>query len=159
MLTKAQLKKIEEIIRKRVLSFKLETLGERSLTSEEIETLKRAGLLRGSVRSFVGDAYTLGKIASRIDRELARGVTYEQVLKMAKKIPLTTVEKKAIDFAKDHAGEYITKLSDSMVTDIRGEVARTALGAVRDEVSAAVKNRETVSQLKTRLFEIIAGIS
>lgn len=155
MLTKTQLKKIEEIVRKRVLAFKFEALGERALTSEEIDQLKRAGLLRPSVRSFTGDAYTLGKIAARIDREISRGVSYDQVLKMARKIPMTTVEKKAIDFAKDHAGEYITKIGDDMVREIRGESARTALGAVREEVMSAITKRETTSQLKTRLFSAI----
>lgn len=155
MLTKAQLKKIEEIVRKRILSFKFEALGERALTSEEIDQLKAAGLLNPSVRNFTGDAYTLGKIASRIDRELARGVTYEQVLKMARKLPMTTVEKRAIQFAKDHAGEYITKIGDDLVREVRGESARTALGAVRNEVSSAIELRETTSQLKTRLFAAI----
>lgn len=152
MLTKAQLKKIEQIIRKRVLSFKYEALGERALTSEEIEQLKRLGLLRESVRNFSGDAFVLGKIASRIDRTLSRSVTYDQVLKMASRLPMTTVEKKALEYVKDHAGEYITKLADDMVREVRGESARTALAEVQNQVASAVEKRETISQLKTRLF-------
>lgn len=158
MLTKTQLKKIEEIVRKRILSFKYETLGERALTIEELELLKRAGLIRDSVRNFVGDAYTLGKIAQRIDRALARDVTYEQVLRMATKLPTTTVEKKAIQYSKDHVGEYITKLSDDMVRDVRTVTASesmSALRAVQNEVADAVLNRKTTSQLKTKLFEVI----
>lgn len=159
MLTKAQLEKIEKLIRQRFLAFTYEALGDRALTTEEIRELQAAGLLRSNVRNLVGDAYTLGKIATMIDPEAARRLTYEQAKKMASKMaPTTEVEKRSIEWAQDHAGQYIKGLSDDMVKEVRAASARTASSAIRavqDEVAEAIRDRKTVSQLRSSLFDAI----
>jgi hypothetical protein len=159
MLTKRQLKRIEEIIKKRFLVFTYETLGEDALSEEELDLLKRTGLLRESVRNFVGDAYTLGKIAALVERETARAVSYDDVLRIAKKMQIQTgVEKKAVQYAKEHAGEYIKGLRDDMIKEVRASSARVgseAVRAVQNKVAEAIENRNTVSQLKTELFHAV----
>lgn len=159
MLTKAQLEQIEKLIRRRFLGLTYEALGERALTSEELEELKRAGLLRGNVRNLVAEGYTLGKIVANLDREAARKLSYEQVKSAALKMtPTTEVENRAIEWAQDHAGQYIKGLSDDMVKEVRAASARTATSAIRmvqDEVAEAVRNRKTVSELRTSLFDAI----
>lgn len=158
-LTKKQLKKIETIIKDRFLGLSYEMFGDRALTTAEINRLKRAGLLRSSVRSFTGDAYTLGRVASMIDHKKALGLTYEQVLERAKDfVPVTGVEKAAIDWARDNAGLNVTKISDAMVGDITSashKVSGEAIRAIQDEVSTAILERRTVSQLKTSLMDAI----
>jgi len=156
-LTKKQLSEIEELINDRFLAFTFEAIGTDALTSSEIAKLKRKGLLRESVRSMVGDAYTLGKVAALVDRRRVRTVNYEEVRKLAKrmKIPQTGVEKKAIEYASSHAGEYIRGLRDNMVRDTRALTARrsgAALRQVRSTVSEAIAERKTISELKTDLF-------
>lgn len=157
MLTKTQLKELEKRIRQRFIAFRRDAFGEGTLSSEEINMLKEAGLLRPSVRNFSGDAYTLGKIANAVGAKAAR-MTYEELMKQAMERPTTQVEHKAINWANEHAGEYIKGIEDDMLKDIRtttiGET-RSALRAVRDGVADSIKNRETVGQLKTKLFDMI----
>jgi hypothetical protein len=155
MLTKKQLKQIEEMIRKRFLAFRFENLGERSLTPDEIDQLKRAGILRSSVRNFSGDAYALGRIINQVGATSAASLGYDEVKKIATKMPTTSVEEKAIEFANDHAGEYIQGIADDMIRDIRAGAARStedALRAVQDGVKNAIKDRKTISELKTTLY-------
>lgn len=156
MLTKKQLQAIEKIIRSRMLALTYEALGDRAFTPDEIAELQRAGLIKNSVRNMVGDPYTLGKLVASLPPEGARNLTMAQVLRAATKLkPLTRVEQKAIEWASDHAGQYIKGIADDMVKAARAGVALesgAALRAVQNEVSESIKNRETVSQLKTRLF-------
>jgi len=154
------LKKIEDIIRRRFLRLTYEAVGERALTEEEISQLQRAGLLRSSVRSFTGDAYTLGKIVAHLDKASARGMTFEQVKRAASKFPTTEVEKRAMEYASEHTGQYIKGISDDIVKEIKTEASRAsmdALRAVQAEVSSAVLNRKTTSELKSSLHRIIKG--
>jgi hypothetical protein len=160
MLTKKQLKQIEEIISKRFLRLTYEMLGDRALTEEEIEILKRMGLLKGNVRSFIGDAYALGKIVSNLDKASVRGLTYEQVKRAATKLPTTAVEKRAMEYATEHAGQYIRGIGDDMVKEVTASASRAsmdALRAVQAEVKEAVIKRKTTSELKTELHRIIRG--
>lgn len=160
MLTKTQLKKIEEIIKKRFLVFTLEAVGEKHLSNEELNLLKEAGLLNPGTRSFVGDAHTLGRIAALMPkRDGAAALTYDQVLKAAKKLKsMTKNEKAAINWAEAHVGQYIKGLRDDMVKEVSASAARTsseAIRAVRVGVSEAIENRTTTRQLKTALFDAI----
>jgi hypothetical protein len=155
MLTKAQLKKIEEIIKKHYLALTFEALGERALTEEEIELLQKHKLLRTGVRHFTGDAYTLGRIVSSLDKAKAKPITYEAMKEAAKKIPRTTVEKKSIEHSSAHAGEYIKGIGADTAKDFRTSVARAAQEQVRREVSTAVADRLTISQLKSNLMASI----
>lgn len=157
MLTKAQLKELEEKIRRRFLVFRNEVVGERSLTPEELRLLKEAGIIRQSIGTFSGDAYALGKIVSAV-QEKARAMDYVELMERASKIPTTDVEERAIEWANDNVGEYIKGISDDMVKEIRtGSItsAGDALRAVRTGVSESIKNRETVSELSTKLRDII----
>jgi hypothetical protein len=69
---------------------RVEALGEDALTEEEINELKRLGLLRGSVRHFVGDSYTLGKIAQLVERAKAEEMSYAEAMKIAAGICIYT---------------------------------------------------------------------
>lgn len=156
MLSKKQIQAIEQIIRSKILAFTYEALGERALTADEIADLKRVGLIKDSVRNMVGDPYTLGKIVASLPSGDARRMTMAQVLKAATKLkPLSRVEQKAIEWASEHAGQYIRGLGDDMVKEARAGIALesgAALRAVQNQVTESISNRETVSQLKTRLF-------
>jgi len=124
-LTKKQLKEIEDLINRRFLSFTFEALGEEALSEVEINLLRRKGLLRPGTRHMTGDAYTLGKIAALIDRRSMRSVSYDEVLRAAKKMTgRTGVEKKAMLHATEHAGIYIKGLKDSMLKDVAAVTTR-----------------------------------
>lgn len=156
MLTKAQLKELEEKIKKRFLSFRYE-VAPKSLSPEELRLLKEAGIIRTSVTSFSGDAMALGKIVAAV-QEKARDMTYQEIIEQAANIPQTTVEEKAIEWAEEHVGEYIKGIEAEMIKDIRTGTIRSvsdAMRAIQNGVAETIKNRETVSQLKTKLFDIV----
>ena len=156
MLSKAQLKKIEKIIRKRFTRFTMKTVGPKALTTEEIDELKAQGLLPSHIREYIGDAHTLGKISATLGPATARGLTYGQVLEMAKKMEVQTdVERRAIQYAVDHAGQYIKGLEDDMVRDTMLAATKTSSQILRQEVSNAIKDRITPSQLKSNLFHAL----
>jgi len=153
-LTKKQLEQITKIINDRILSFMHESLGPRVLSHIEIKQLRDAGLLRGGVRNLIADPNKIGRILSLIPVEARAGLTMKQAEKFVKKLlPQTEVEKRSIEYAQDHAGEYIRGLKDSMIKDARTVITGEALQAVRESVTQAVVERETSSQLKTRLFD------
>lgn len=159
MLTKLQLKKIEDLIRRRMLSFTHEVLGPTVLTQAEISELKRYGLLRANVKNFTGEAHILGKIVAFVKREEAKNISFQKLMLLADDLkPMTQVEKKAIEWAREHTGQYIKGLGDDMVKDVGAAIARTsssAMRAVQDEVIDAVTNRKIVSELKTALFHAV----
>lgn len=158
-LTKKQLKDIQDIIKKRILRFSYEALGERSLTPGELNTLKDAGLLPRSTRNMIGDAHILGRIGALAPEAARYGISYDGVLRAAKRLmPLTDVERKMIGFAQTTAGEHIQRLSDYMVrttSSLSARASSDALMAVQDGVSQAIANRDTISELKTQLFNLI----
>lgn len=159
MLTKEQLKKIEDIIRRRFTSFTFEALGSKALSESEIKLLKQAGLLRESARNLIGDSYVLGKITALFKRNEAKGLGFKQILDRASNMaPMSRVEEQAIRWAQEHAGQYIQGLSDDMVRDVRGAVARSSMSAVRavqEEVATAIAERKTVSELRQSLYDAI----
>jgi len=158
VLTKKELKEIEEVIKNRFIAFRYEHLADRSLTPADLEQLKRAGILRESVRNFSGDAFALGKIVGAVGEKESLSMGFDELQKMVLKMPRTTVEKKAIEFANDHAGEYIQGIGDLIIKDVRtGSVRATgeALRSVQDGVKNAIKDRKTISELRTDLFHRI----
>lgn len=159
MLTKTQLKKIEEAIKKRFVVFTYEALGEEALSEDEIKELQKLGLLRANARHFVGDAYTLGRISKLIKHADLKDMSFNQVMETAKKLkPTTGVERKAMDWASNHAGQYIRGIGDDISKEIGAATSRVALEALRDVregVSAAIVKRETTSQLRSTLFHAV----
>lgn len=158
-LTKKQLTKILEIIKTHYNGFIFEALGERELTASEISTLTDMGLLRAGTRHMIADPISIGRLIALVPVSARAGLTYEKALTEAKKVlPRTKVEEKAIEYATNHAGTHIKGIRDMTLRDVEAASARSsgaALRAVRQGVAEAIAKRQTVSELKTRLFELI----
>lgn len=155
LLTKAQLKKIEKIIQRRMRAFSLRTLGPQSLSEDEIAELKSAGLFPARIKNYVGDAHVLGKLAATLGPSGASSLTLQQIMDMAKKMPTTKVEEKAIQYAVDHAGEYINGIASDLVKDVTLRATKTSMEVLRQTVSEGIKDRITPSQLKSNLFHAL----
>ena len=158
-LTKSQLESLVDAIRRRFIAFRYEALGDRALTEEEIDLLQAAGLLRRGVRHMVSDPALLGKIVALLPPS-RRGMTYSDLLDLVSTMspPMTDIERRAIEYATDHAGEYIRGIEDIAIRATRSAAARagmTSLRAVQEGVSAAIANRDTISELKTELFDML----
>lgn len=158
-LSKKQLDKVLEAIRKHFNGFVFEAIGERALTPTEISQLQSLGLLKDSVRNMIADPVAVGRLVALIPPARRTSLSLDEALKAIKKVaPQTAVEQKAIEFAQEHAGTYITGIRDMVLRDTTAASSRAsgaALRAVRQGVSEAIANRETVGQLKTRLFDLI----
>lgn len=158
-LTKTQIEAIANIIKERFTRFTYEALGERALTPAEIEELSASGLVRNNLRNLVADPVILGKVLALMPPS-ARSISYDELLSFVNKngIPLTEVEQQSIDYATEHAGQYISGIRDMAIRDVRAMSARSsgeALRKVQEGVSEAIANRETTSELKTRLFDTL----
>ena len=158
-LTKTQLDKVLEAIKRHFNSFTYEAIGERALTTAELDSLKSLGLARESVRNLVADPIAVGRLIALVPPSTRRSLSLDEVLKRAKEVlPQTAVERRAIEYAQEHAGTYITGIRDMTVRDATAATARSrtaALRAVRSGVSNAIATRQTRSELKTSLFDAI----
>lgn len=157
-LSKAQVERILESIASRFRTFSYEALGPRALTRDELEALSRAGIVRSSVRHMIADPVVLGRVAALLPLSARAGLDFSAVEAALSRAPMTDVERSMIDFATDHAGTYISGIKDMMLRDVEGAASRagmTALRAVQEGVSQAIADRETVSELKTQLFDMI----
>jgi len=161
--TKAQLKKIEEAIKRRFLGFTFEALGEEGLSPSQLEELKKLGIIRRGIKHLTVDPYTLGKVVALVERTSSTKITYDDIMRAIKAkspdfVPLTGVEQEAINYASNHAGAYITNIMSTTLRDATGAIATArgaALNEVQNQVSEAIANRKTISELKTALFNRI----
>lgn len=160
-LSKRQLQQIEEAIRKRFLGITYEALGEKALTAEEIKELQSYGLLRRGTRHMVADPYLLGKAIGLVERNVSSKLTLDELSKLVQSgaiVPITPIETKAIEFASEHAGEYIKGLMSTMTKGLRTSVSKASgetFRRIREDVSESIAKRQTASELRTELFNNI----
>jgi len=157
-LTKRQIEEIKKVIELRTNKFVLRSVGEKALSTDQLNELKRYGVIRTSVRNMTMDAYTMGKIVSLIHpREETKGLSFNDLKHLIEqnKISLTPVEKEAINIAQEQAGIYIQGLSDRMVRDLKVTALtgrEQALNAIQNKISEGIAKRQTLSEIKTALF-------
>lgn len=158
MLTSGEIEEIREVIRKHVLAFTFDTLGPEELSREEIKVLERAGIVYGTGVHLVEDAYEFGKVAALLGSTAVTMGMPEIKRAVRKLTPMTDIERQAIKYASESAGQYIRGVGDLMIKDAGGLSARaggSALRAIQDGVSETIANRRTTSQLTTDLFHLI----
>lgn len=153
-LTKKQLETIIDIIDRHMLTFMSDTLGPKVLTEAELRKLKDAGLLRETVKNMAVDPVQYGRVVALLPEEIRSKLTKDDIDEMVRKLkPLTTTERRAIEYAANNAGTHIRGLRDAMVKDVTTTVSGQALQAVRQSVVHAIEKRKTPSELKTMLFD------
>ena len=158
-LTKKQLKEVTDSIKKRMLRFRYEALGERALSEEEILFLQEAGLLRRGVVHMTEDPAILGKVIASLPAS-SRSIRFDDLMDLVarQQVELTSVEQAAVDFATEHAGEYIKGIEDMAIRTARLSSSRASMDAlklVQDGVKESLVKRQTISQLKTDLFDML----
>lgn len=153
-LTKKQLDELLAIIDRHMLTFMVDTLGPQTLDAEELERMKSLGLLKENVKHMVVDATEYGRLVAILPEDVRKKLSPSDIEKLVKKLrPMTSVEKRAIEYATTNVGEHIRGLRDAMLKDTKTAVAGQALKAVRESVVSAVADRKTVKELKTILFD------
>lgn len=159
MLTPSEIEEIKEIIRSRFLAITHEALGDKELSEEEHEVLRRNRLVPDASRNMIQDGYEFGKVAALIGPTASAGLTFEQVKRAVMQGgPLTGVEQQSIEFARRTAGEYIRGVGALVLKDVSTSASRAsgaALRAIRDATVEALADRDTISEFQTELFSLI----
>lgn len=158
MLSTKEIEELREIIRRHILAFTFDTLGPTELSREEIRILEGAGIVYGTGKHIIEDAYEFGKVAALLGTA-AIGMSMSEIKRAVSRLtPMTDIERKAVEYASESAGQYIRGVGDLMIKDASGLSARaseSALRAIQDGVAETIANRRTINQLKTDLFSLI----
>ncbi len=128
------------------------------ISPETRERLERLGLINPKAET-VKDAFVLGVLAAHAPKD-GEAMTYQQLAARMEKqaIPLSAAEVHAVQVAEMSAGEYITGLATKVV----GDTGRVVLNmspdavqeyheAVQDVVSTAIRERQSLGQIKSEL--------
>lgn len=153
-----QLEALRQLILDRHQAFVANFINPALLSPETRARLERLGLVKPEAQT-VKEAYFLGTLAAHAPGE-AEKMTYPQLLAQvrARPVPLSREERHAVTEAEATAGQYITGLATRISADTGQTVANMSPGAVeayqakvRGVVSDAIRDRKTVSQLKSDL--------
>lgn len=159
LLTQAQLLEIRQIILDYHNAFIANVVSPELIAPEILKRLKAKGLIDIQIKS-IQDAYLYGQLLAHLENPAVATMTYEQFKQHLKRhpIPLTTVEKHAIQMAEARAGQFCAGLGNRVDTatgtvlinadsDLRNQLHTV----IRDETSEAIARRESVGQLTSRL--------
>jgi hypothetical protein len=159
LLTPDQLHEISQIIADRHAAFIVNTVGPEAVAPQVLERLKGLGLVDIKIDS-IRDAYLYGQAVAAAEVPGVQTMSYDQFKAHVRKnpIPLSEIEKDAITYAQQHAGQYCRGLGNRV--DVQtGQVAIEADAELRREMrdkimtatEEAVAKRKTLKQLKSDL--------
>lgn len=159
LLTETQLHEIREIIRTHHEAFVVNTLGPDAVAKDVLEKLKAKGLVRTTVNS-AEEAYLYGQVLAATEDPATAHMSYEAFKEHVKRnpIPLTPVEKQAVQMVKMKAAQFAVGLGNSIDT-ATGAILIEADAKLRHEMKTVIKTkvaeniakRETVKKLKSDL--------
>ncbi len=159
LLTDEQLHAIREIIRKHHQSFVVNTIGPSAVPPEVLEELKTAGLVGTEVAS-IEDSYLYGQAMAAGTNPAVATMSLDEFKSWLTKnpIPLSPVERRAVEFAQHRAGQYAVGLGNRIDTSVGETIiqADRALAArFRDEIKSStaqnIARRESVKSLVSDL--------
>ncbi len=179
LLTPAQLAILTRIVEAHHRAFILENFGltASGLTPADVADLVASGVLTpqaasaivgpdGIVEDAIGDAWITGMILARL-REMQEQPQYQgedltldkvQTELEREALPLGPVERKAIQAARNRAGEYCRGLGNTVDAELRtlaieADTAKAEKfrAEIREATGEAIARRETISHLKSEL--------
>ena len=165
ILTAEQIKEIKRIIEKHHTAVVAKVVGVDVLSDEEKETLKEAGIDPTSIES-IKDSYLYGQALSQAGQ--IASMSYEKFQSWIQKnpVPLSDAEERAVEAAKQRAGEYIRHLgakvviqANQMVFEEDSRLRSEILETVRDKVAENIAKRESVGKLKSELGHAVGDWS
>lgn len=157
LLTDAQLHEIREIIRDHHTAFVASVISPDAVAPEVLEKLKAKGLVDVKISS-IEDAYLYGQIIAALDD--TKGMTYDQFRNHIRKrpVPLTGIEKGAIDMAQHSAAQYavglgnkIEEVTGNIIYEADAELRARMRDEIRDATAENIAKRESVRKLKSNL--------
>lgn len=159
LLTPAQLQEVLQIIRDHHTAFIANVIGPDVLEPEIKARLAKKGLLNVKVAS-IEDAYLYGQLLGQLDDPKVQNMSYEQFRQHIRKnpIPLTEVEKDAVQAAKMRAGQFARGLGNRVeqqtgiiLIEADAGLRQQMRDEIRTKTAENIARRESVRQLKSDL--------
>jgi hypothetical protein len=159
LLTPEQLAEISQIIRDHHSAFIAAVVGKDALTKDTQQRLAKKGMFGVEVSS-IEDAYLYGQAMALLDDPKVASMSYEEFKRYVAKnpIPLSDIEQRAVQMAKQHAAKYIVGLGNK-VDQSTGEILIEADADLRRQLQAEIRTvtqegiarRKSVKQIKSDL--------
>lgn len=159
LLTEQQLYQIRQIVMDHHAAFIVNTISPDAVAPEILQRLKDKGLVNVKVNS-IEDAYLYGQVLAMMDDPKFATMSYEDFKRHIQKnpVPLSPIEKQAVNFAQQQAGQYCRGLGNR-VDASTGQILIEADAAQRRQLRDIIKTktaenvakRESVRKLKSEL--------
>lgn len=117
IISKEKMERIRRFIEMNFNAFIFKTVGEEALSLEEIKALLDAGLIEmGDLNGIIREAYYIGRARNVIDPREREEISLAEFARKhrSKAIPITDVEKYAIEHVVASAGNHITSLGSKI---------------------------------------------
>lgn len=159
LLTPEQLREIRQIVEVYHSAFIANTISPDVLAPDMLARLRRLGLINTRVDT-VGDAYIYGQILAVAEDPKFASMGYEEFKRYLRThpVPLTSIERDAMAFARHRAGDYCRGLGNR-VSQQTGEILkredsnlrRQMLYEIKTATERNIAERETRKKLKSDL--------
>src|SRR5512139_944564 len=119
LLTDAQLHEIRQIIEDHHKAFVVNVISPEAVEASVLQRLKNLGMVDTQVKS-VEDAYLLGQVIAAIEDPRVAKMSYQQFQDYLKKnpVPLSNVERRAVQIAQHTAAQYAVGLGRRVDLDV-----------------------------------------
>jgi hypothetical protein len=173
MLNKNDLEELRALATRTVILVGIQTYGAKTLglSRTDIADLVSAGLLSNEAAANIDpikDAYVFGRIRANM---AAEGITemnslsLSEMRRLARLVPLTEVQKTAIEYARKRAAEYVggmvqradeevVKMAQGYVNpevELTGDAAEAQREIIREEIAEGMVRRESASQIAGKI--------
>ncbi len=159
LLTEEQLHEVYRIIRDHHNAFIINTIGPDAVAPEILEDLKEKGLVNVNISS-MEEAYLYGQVLSALESAQAATMGYDEFKAYLKKnpVPLSPVERHAVQMAKMSAGQYavglgnrVSQKTGQLMIEADAKLRAQTRAMIREKTSANIAARESVQKLKSDL--------
>lgn len=159
LLTDAQLHEIRQIIEDHHNAFVVNVISPEAVEASVLQRLKDLGMVDTQVKS-VEDAYLLGQVLAAIEDPRVSKMSYSQFQNYIRKnpIPLSNVERRAVQIAQHTAAQYAVGLGNRVNLEVGqalltedAQLAQEMRDTIRTATAEAVARRNTAAQLKSTL--------
>lgn len=159
LLTDAQIWQIRELVQLHHAAFVANYINPQAVAPQILETLKARGLLDPKATA-VADAYLYGQLLAYLDNPMVQKMNWQQFQDYVKRnpVPLSEVERRAVDNAQHRAAQYVVGLGNRVDTqtgelliEADDQLRRQLQTTIKDATSENIARRESVRKLKSAL--------
>lgn len=158
MFTTEEITRISEIINTHYSMIAMSVVGEEVLTKEEKLTLLKHGIDIDEVADKFPPyfrSYYMGRLTAMLEDKYMREITNEDFIKYLEKgqfVPMSAFERAEYEISRSMTYNTIKGLANKITDNTRDMMLeQNRRNLIRETVSEAVKNRETVQEIVSRL--------